>query len=178
MNKQEAAEFLGVSPRQIERYIKENRIGVRFEKGRTKPTPIYDESELRRFKEELERPVHRPAVQRMGNPMESASNEMPTQSDGALSLLSQPSQFEALVRLVEAIGAHSIQAPGAVKLAASVQDIALKLMLSVEEAAIYSGLSKGAIDEAIRAGKLAAHKGKWRGRRVKRADVEKLIAKL
>lgn len=174
MNKQEAAEFLGVSPRQIERYTKENRIGVRFEKGRTKPTPVYDEGELRRFKEELERPLHRPAVQRM----ESVSNELPTQSDGALSLLSQPSQFEALARLVEAIGAHSMQAPVAVKPAASVQDIALKLMLSVEEAAIYSGLSRSAIDEAIRAGKLAAHKGKWRGRRIKRTDVEKLVAKL
>jgi predicted site-specific integrase-resolvase len=38
MNKQEAAEFLGVSVRALERYVQQGKISVRYEKGKTRPT--------------------------------------------------------------------------------------------------------------------------------------------
>ena len=38
MNKQEAAEFIGVSIRALERDVQQGRIGVKYEKGRTRPT--------------------------------------------------------------------------------------------------------------------------------------------
>lgn len=169
MNKQEAADFLGVSPRQIERYTKENRIGVRFEKGRTKPTPVYDEGELRRFKQELERPVHRPAVRRI----ESEPMAIATQSDGGMSQLSA---LDIVSQMFETM--RSNQQQSVPTLAPSIQDLGTKLLLSVEEAARYSGTSRSAINHAIREGNLTAHRGKWRGRRIKRADLEKYFGKL
>ena len=63
MNKQEAAEFLGVSVRALERYVQQGRIGVRYEKGKTRPTANFDPSELEAFKEELNQPTVKPAFE-------------------------------------------------------------------------------------------------------------------
>jgi excisionase family DNA binding protein len=164
MNKQEAADFLGVSVRQIERYVSDNQIGVRYEKGRTKPTPVFDEGELRRFKEALERPVHRPAVHRM----ENDSTVIATQSDGGMS---QVSALEIVSQMFQSLHANQSAAPPIV-------NVSDKLMLTVKEAATYSGVGEGAIDAAIKGGGLKAHRGKWRGRRIKRADVEKYFGNL
>jgi excisionase family DNA binding protein len=53
-----------------------------------------------------------------------------------------------------------------------------KLLLTVAEAAVYGGVGKSAIEGAIKSGEIKAHSGLGRGRRVKRADVEKWAAKL
>ena len=63
MNKQEAAEFRGVSVRALERYVQQGRIGVRYEKGKTRPTANFDPSELEAFKEELNQPIVKPAFE-------------------------------------------------------------------------------------------------------------------
>lgn len=42
MNKQEAAEFLGVSVRALERYVQQGRLGGWYEKGKTRPTLVFD----------------------------------------------------------------------------------------------------------------------------------------
>lgn len=63
MNKQEAADFLGVSVRALERYTQQGRISVRYEKGNTRPTANYDPTELETFKEELNQPTIKPAVE-------------------------------------------------------------------------------------------------------------------
>lgn len=66
MTKQEAADQLGVSVRALERYTQQSRIAARYEKGRTRPTIIYDESEVERFKAELEKVKHKPALEVAG----------------------------------------------------------------------------------------------------------------
>jgi excisionase family DNA binding protein len=66
MTKQEAANHLGVSVRALERYTQQSRIAARYEKGRTRPTIIYDESEVERFKAELEKVKHKPALEVAG----------------------------------------------------------------------------------------------------------------
>jgi len=63
MNKQQAAEFLGVSVRAWERYVQQGRISVKYEKGKTRPTANFDASELEAFKEELNQPTIKPAVE-------------------------------------------------------------------------------------------------------------------
>jgi predicted site-specific integrase-resolvase len=55
MNKQEAADFLGVSIRALERYVQHQRISVKYEKGKTRPTANFDPVELEAFKAELNR---------------------------------------------------------------------------------------------------------------------------
>jgi excisionase family DNA binding protein len=166
MNKQEAAEYLGVSPRQIERYTKENRIGVRFEKGRTKPTPVYDEGELQRFKESLEKPIYQPAVQRM----ESGSEALATQSDSAMSALSQLSQFEAFGRMMEAMKPQ-LTAPSIT------EEASLKILLKLDECSALTGLSRAVLREAIDAGQLKAQQI-GRAWRIKRTDLDSYIAEL
>lgn len=63
MNKKEAAKFLGVSVRALERYVQQGRISVRYEKGKTRPTANFDPAELEIFKTELNQPSYKPAVQ-------------------------------------------------------------------------------------------------------------------
>jgi excisionase family DNA binding protein len=53
-----------------------------------------------------------------------------------------------------------------------------KLLLTLAEAAAYSGLSEGKLNEAIRAGKLTARKDLGRGHRIKRSDIERYIESL
>ena len=62
LTKQQAAEFLGVTVRTLERYTQEGKIGGRYEKGKTRSVLVYDESELRAFKAELETKTYKPAV--------------------------------------------------------------------------------------------------------------------
>ena len=171
MNKQEAADFLGCSIRQIERYAKENRIGVVMEKGRTRPTPVYDEGELRDFKAALARPVHRPAVERMETTPEAAQRAIATQGDGGLSALSQASQLETLTRfIVEAVNATR---PEVAPVVATV-GIADKLLLTLSEAQALTGLSRQVLRDAIESGELKARQI-GRAFRLKRADLEKYI---
>lgn len=187
MNKQEAADFLGCSVRQLERYTSENRIGVRYEKGRTRPTPIYDEGELARFKEEQERPVHRPVVE----PMERASSvarAVATQgdnSDGALALLSQPIPVGQLLAILARAGALNLpdaagelagkDAPEPSK--PTSPELGPKLLLTLPECQKLTGLSREVLRVAIAAEELRARQI-GRAWRVKRADLEAYIASL
>ena len=57
MNKKQAAEFLGVSVRAIERYTQQGRLTVRYEKGKTRSTVNFDQTELEAFKQELNQPI-------------------------------------------------------------------------------------------------------------------------
>ena len=46
MNKQEAAEFVGIAPRTLEYHVKQGNVGVRYERGPTGDQAVFDESEL------------------------------------------------------------------------------------------------------------------------------------
>ncbi len=176
MNKTEAAEYLGCSVRQLERYTADNRIGVRMEKGRTRPTPIYDEGELQAFKSSLERVVFRPAVERMDTPesaAERAGNAIATQGDDALSVMSQASQMEAFARfIVEAVKAEKPETT-----APSLSDLSAKLLLTLPECQALTGLSRDVLRTAIDDGSLSARRI-GRGWKVKRSDLESYIEKL
>ena len=52
MKKKEAADYLGVSTRAIERYTSQGKLSVKYEKGKTRPITIYDPNELKKLKEE------------------------------------------------------------------------------------------------------------------------------
>lgn len=62
MNKKEAAEYLGVSTRSVERYMKGNRLACRYVEGKIGPRPVFDEPDLVAFKASLEAQRHREAV--------------------------------------------------------------------------------------------------------------------
>lgn len=174
MTKQEAADVLGCSVRQLERYTSENRIGVRYEKGRTRPTPVYEESEVRAFKEALERPVYRGVVTTADDAPESASRLLATQSDGHVSGLSQGAFLDALAGFFAA--SHSQSAQGG-KRPAALQEIAVKPLLKLDEAAALTGLSRDTLRKAIAAGELEARQI-GRAFRIKRAALDAYIESL
>jgi hypothetical protein len=62
LTKQQAADFLGVNVRTLERYTQEGKIGSRYEKGKTRSVVVYDEEELKAFKAAQETKTYKPAV--------------------------------------------------------------------------------------------------------------------
>jgi excisionase family DNA binding protein len=50
-----------------------------------------------------------------------------------------------------------------------------KLLLTLPEAAAYSGLSEAKLNQAVRTGKLKARKDLGKGYRIKRSDVEAFV---
>ena len=79
MNKTEAAEFLGIGVRTLERYMTQNRVAYTRQRGKTGDTVVFERSELEHFKRELYQPTHEGAVEvRQGSP--SNSSEMVTTS--------------------------------------------------------------------------------------------------
>jgi Helix-turn-helix domain len=132
MTKKEAAALLGVTERTLARWTAQSKIGVRYERGKNGDVAVYDRGELERFKADLERPTHRPAVQRFTPSIQSftpggagpsdAASAGPSASNGApgapmttgdthdtgifhpLSPLPDAAQLDALARLLAAIG--------------------------------------------------------------------------
>jgi predicted transcriptional regulator len=67
MNKQQAAEFLGVSVSALERYVQQGRISVKYEKGKTRSTANFDKTGLEAFRAELNQPTIKPAMESQKN---------------------------------------------------------------------------------------------------------------
>lgn len=179
MNKTQAAEFLGVSVRALERYTAQSRVAARYEKGKTRSVLVYDQGELKRFKTELETALHRPSVDR---PDANTPN-----SDNAATAMAPFGDVQAmgamLSPLLQLAQAAQEATPALQRLAATRGDAPrqkrhapteAKLLLSVEEAQSLTGLSRNSLMEAIRAGRLAARKV-GRAWRIKRRDLEAFI---
>jgi excisionase family DNA binding protein len=163
MNKQQAAEYLNVSTRAVERYTSKGKLTPRYEKGRTGPAPIFEQQQLDALKAEMEQPNQR-AVVTHDKPAKSDKGD---KSDALM--LRQGRGFD-LASLVAAIEA----ARQAARPAVAPEN---KLTLSLAEASALSGLSRSHLLEAIHAGKLKA-KIIGRGWRIKRTDLDAYVQKL
>jgi len=53
MKKREAAEFLGISVRTLNRYVTDGKLNLGYKTGKTGPEAIFDENELEELKKEL-----------------------------------------------------------------------------------------------------------------------------
>jgi excisionase family DNA binding protein len=179
MKKEEAADLLNVSIRTLERLTQNGTISARYVKGKTRPTPDYDEEELRRVKPTIESKMfpHRGQVM-MPNVAGSANvanngeihgdGAGPANSDTALARLAEmPAGVERLVTLMKAL--RDSERPSV--------SIEGKLLLKLDEASALTGLSRATLRAAIEAGKLKA-KIVGRAWRVKRTDLETYINKL
>jgi len=165
MTKEQAAEYLGVSVRTLQRYTQEHRVQVAYIKGKRGQEAVYDPAELERFKAELEAaPSHvKPSVAGVaGDAREQSTALAPIQSS------------EVIDRLAKALEAFRDSGkPDHAPLA----DLAVKMVLTVQEAAALSGLSRRTLAEAIHAGKLHAPRiGK--GFKIRRADLERFVDSL
>lgn len=93
MNKKDAADYLGISPRTLEWHTKQGNIGVRYVKGKTGDVADYDEGELRGLKAKLDNQrTPRALVVREGH-------ESPDSEPRSLARLAdlQPDQFAEML---------------------------------------------------------------------------------
>ena len=182
MNKQEASEFLGVGVRSLERYTKQNRVAARYEKGKTGQTLVYDRDELQRFKAELEAATHLPIVE-PSNRMETPASPSFASPANGLARVGDTGEITGMANtfafaLLEALSQlQPVPAPLPTPVEPSrpaALPVSQKLLLSLEEAQIYSGLSRANLMDAIHGETLAAQKI-GRGWKIKRRDLESYV---
>ena len=176
MNKQEAADYLGVSVRALERYVQQGRISVKYEKGKTRPTANFDPKELETFKTELEQPTIKPAFESR----QLATEQQPQQGNltyqsGEMARFDEVSEFgeigviEKLSGIIETLLRKDDSQP--------LVPIADKLLLTIAEVQSLTGLSREVLKDAIASGELKA-KVIGKGWRVKRTDLQEYVDKL
>lgn len=154
LTKKEAADFLGVSERAIERYTKAGRLTPTYQQNKSGGTlALFAERDLDRLKEEMSAPKERTTAG-------GIAGREPTRAD-----------------IVRRDGAGALVE--ALREVASAPRVSLsdKLLLSIDEAAALSGLSAHHIREAIHGQKLKARIiGK--GWRIKTDDLRAYVRKL
>jgi Helix-turn-helix domain len=161
MRKEKAAKYVGCSVRSLENYAKQGRIGVKYEKSKTRPIALYSRVELDRLKAELNSILYAPAVT--------------TQEDGKRGSIvrREPAADLALVlsRLFE-----TIQEQAGMEREPSIVELAHMPLLKLKEAQRYSNLSRTELLEAIEADELKAteSEGEWK---IRREALEEYIRK-
>lgn len=172
MNKQEAREFLGVSERTLQNLMAGGKIGFATEQGKTGKVAKFDRGELERFKAERDKPVHRPAVQRMAD---DEGLQRGANAGGAelqtLATLPNAGQIEALGNLLARLSPQPVQHEK------PMVNVADKLLLTLAESQQLTGLSRQVLRDAIDAKKLKAQQI-GRAWRIKRTDLDAYVGKL
>jgi excisionase family DNA binding protein len=156
MNGEEAAKKLGISVRSLQRAVGREALHVTYKRGRSgKQEAVYDPEEVARYKAELEEEGTKPPA------------TPPTNGDNkALARVSEHTKLTGLVELIRTVTEQQPQAPPRVPLNT-------KFYLTIEEAGVLSGISEGALLEAIHRQDLKAVLNKLgRGYRVKRTHLE------
>ena len=169
LTKQQAAEFLGVNVRTLERYTQEGKIGGRYEKGKTRSVVVYDEKELQAFKAAQETTTYKPAV-----------DQTPTNPDSDGTVLSKFVEVSQPLHLLTGLD-HLANVLKAIREEQEIDRLTVpihhKLTLSLAEASALSGLSRQRLRAAIKDGTLTAQII-GRGYRVKRTDLEDYVDSL
>jgi excisionase family DNA binding protein len=166
MNKTEAAKYLEIGVRSLERYTSDGRVHATRQRGKTGMVLDYAPDELARFLVELQ-----------------AENEA-AQSTPQASPNVGGTDGEPLAR-VAAKGGAMMRRDDLATLAAtlasvqktSASEAAHKLLLSLEECQTLTGLSRATLRSAIEDGALKAQII-GRGFKIKRADLDKYVGKL
>ncbi|WP_413176387.1 helix-turn-helix domain-containing protein [Anabaena azotica] len=204
MNKQEAAEFLGVSVRALERYVQQGRISVKYEKGKTRPTANFEQAELEAFREELNQPSVKPAFESRQTATDeirqiSSEGESRQTATEKSRQISSEDEYRQIATDQQQETGIAVQTPGEItefgeiatvdRLASIIEGllskgenqpvvaIADKLLLTMAEAQALTGLSREFLKDAIASGELKAKLiGKsWR---IKRSDLDEYVDKL
>jgi hypothetical protein len=186
LDKEEAAVLLGISVRTLQRHMSARRIGYVMRPGKTGDEAMFDRAELRRFQQSQKSDVKAivPPVIPSGSPLSEAVSSMGDE-DG----LSNSTALSVARVEVPALLEHAppdFWSRLADKLAARtgapskpVARLSEKLMLTLREASVLSGISEVKLREAIEAGTLKRYKGIGRGAgKLRRDELERFVKKL
>ena len=104
LTKKEAAEYLGVSTRTLERYVKSGKLSVRYEDSTNGEIVLFDSDELDRFADDKQTPRIKPAS--MDSGLATITSDMLSRnSSGVVGGLIAPFQ-ELTERLICALSDH------------------------------------------------------------------------
>ena len=155
LSKTEAAEYLGISLRSLERYTQKGKIAVKYVRGKYGKQPVYQRKDLEEFQQSYQEVVHQPAVA-----------NLTTQ-------LSPPAQSDHVIELLRRFLAQDAQQKE--DLNSPAVPIEHKLLLTIKEAQALTGRSWAFFREAIENGRLPVADVPARGFIIKRADLNKFI---
>ncbi len=167
MNIKEAAEYLGISVKTLERKIAAGDVSVAYVPGATGKQRTFDRAELDRFKAaEAEKAVATTYVISKSRNFDAPSPSQALQRAGS---------EQGIATLVSVL-ADALRAPQDGKGGSSVAiaDLALKMTLSFKEAALLSGVPESHLREGYARGMLRGAKI-GRGVRVTPDDVRKYV---
>jgi len=152
LRKKDAAKYVGCSIRSLENYTSQGRLGVKYEKSKTRPVALYSRAELDRLKDELNSTLYAPAVAMQENGKRGAI------------VRREPAMEMALIlsKLFEVI-----QEQAGMEREPSIVELAHMPLLKLKEAQRYSNLSHTLLLAAIESNDLKASKveGEWKIRR-------------
>lgn len=163
MNKKEAAAYLNVSTRAIERYTVQGKLAPAYEKGRTGLAPVYNQAQLDQVKKQMDEAAN---VSHAAIKPDKKDKPDKGDKDGALVLRSgSRADLAAFITAIDKTRGQSIA------------DLAAKPLLTRDEAQRLTGLSRGLLKEAVASGKLKERR-LGRAYRIKRSDSEAYIETL
>ena len=166
MNKTEAAKYLDIGVRSLERYTSDGRVQAIRQRGKTGMVLDYAPDELQRFQAELQ--AENDAAQSTPPPSPSVGGT------GGEPLAKVATKGGAIVRRDElAELAATLAAVGK----SSATEASHKLLLSLDECQTLTGLSRATLRSAIDDGALQA-RVIGRGFKIKRSDLDKYIGNL
>lgn len=165
-SKQEAAARLGVTVKTIERLTRAGKLERRFRnRPGTSPIAVYDPKDVITVQAERSKPQP-PHVQAAP----PAGNGAGPYAGDAIVPLARPSEVQHVATILSEIGAifqktlsHTSHTPSHTA-----------IFLTVDEAAVYSGLPARELRRAIKSGDLPARKTVRAGLRIRRKDLDAL----
>lgn len=185
MTKKEAAEFLGVGLRSLERYTSEGRVSARRIRTRTGQIADYDEQDLQRLKDELfaHHASSSPDLSAISPPGQTGSNStvrpkletalvVVGRSDYAKSSHTPPHSAMPEMRLARR--GEMTEALVSAKPGLSTPDpfiTSIRLVLTIAEASLLTGFSTARIRDAVKTETLKSQRI-GRAWRIRRADLE------
>jgi excisionase family DNA binding protein len=185
LDKKQAAEYLEVTTRSLERYTNEGRISVRYEQSPNGEIAMFDPEELKNFKADRQTSRIKPTVEpdrpqqidKPNNPKSQIARSTQTQPD--IYNPPQESNF-GLATLIAPLGVLFNNLTRAIDNHSSritATELRSKLLLTLDEAQTVTGLSRDILIDAIKNGELPS-KIMGKAYRIKTQDLERYIANL
>ncbi len=166
MKKSDAAKFLDISEKTLERLVKSGEISSKLEKGKTRDIVVFDDEELKTFKEKRESAKHRPAFSTDEASAQNSLSLIPTKADN-LDRQNPTLSFTPMIAALESLAE-----------AQRMVFLQNKPMLNMSDSALVSGLSVTFLEKAVKEGKLKTFAGLRGSKVIRRMDLERLISEL
>ena len=166
LSKAEAAKYLGISTRALERYTQQGKIGVKYVKGKRGKQARYQSAELEELKKELSTETHKPTVEQVS----TVTDNLPVGISALVEKIALPitSHLAVLTEAVQNLQRASNR---------PFVPIEEKLLLTLPEVQALTGLSRDTLRDAIKQNELSA-KIIGKAWRIKRSDLEDYIENL